>query len=129
MPTSSANIPETTVHLLDQSAAVVTSVVPINTHHDQPVAPAPESVYPPPPSLPNPSPIAEASFSWGNVDSSTFIDHMNEVYSEVVHWKMNLPFGSVSLVNWLAIQIHCKYIALKSTTVLSALALQKPYIC
>ena len=83
----------------------MSSVVPINTHHDHPVAPTPESVHPPPPSLLNPT-IAEASFSWGNVDSATFIDHMNEAYSEVVHWKMNLVLHLVllenaSLVNWL----------------------------
>ena len=59
---------------------------PTNAHHDDQYK------------LPDPSPIADPSFSWGNFDSETMIAHMNEAYDEVVHWKMNLflvPFGLV----------------------------------
>ena len=58
---------------------------PIDAHHEQ---------Y----KLPDPSPIADPSFSWGTFDSETLIAHVSDAYDEVVHWKMNLflvPFGSV----------------------------------
>ena len=64
---------------------------------------------------------------------------MNEAYNEVVHWKMNLflvPFGSVGkcfiaelarLYRAFATSSALECIALKATTVLTVLALQKPY--
>ena len=47
--------------------------------------------------LPDPSPISDPFFLLGNVDSAVRIDHMNDAYDEIVHWRMNLfsvPFGS-----------------------------------
>ena len=86
--------------------------------------------------LPDPSPIVDPSFSRGNLDSETIIAHMNEAYDEVVHWKMNLflvPFGSVGksfitevagLYRAVATSSALESIALKASTVLTALALQ-----
>ena len=91
------------------------------------------------PILPAPSPIAEPTFTWGNIDSTTFIDQINEAYDEITHWRMNLflvPFGSVGkgfiaelsrLFRSVACSSALECIALKATTVLSALALQKPF--
>ena len=100
---------------------------PTNAHHDDQCK------------LPDPSPIADPSFSWGNFDSETIIAHMKEAYDEVVHWKMNLfliPFGSVGksfitelarLYRAVATSSAQESIALKASTVLTVLALQKPY--
>ena len=100
---------------------------PTNAHHDNQCK------------LPDPSPIADPSFSWGNTDSETIIAHMNEAYDEVVHWKTNLflvPFGSVGksfitevarLYRAVANSSALESIALKASTILTALALQKPY--
>ena len=64
---------------------------------------------------------------------------MKEAYDEVVHWKMNLfliPFGSVGksvitelarLYRAVATSSAQESIALKASTVLTVLALQKPY--
>ena len=60
---------------------------PTNVHHDDQCK------------LPDPSPIVDPSFSWGNLDSETIIAHINEAYDEVVHWKTNLfrrVFGLVT---------------------------------
>ena len=67
------------------------------------------------------------------------IAHMKETYDEVVHWKMNLfliPFGSVGksfitelarLYRAVATSSAQQTSALKASTVLTVLALQKPY--
>ena len=121
-------------------------MLPINTltHQDQFKSPAvpplpASSLSDPPPSLHKPSPIAEPLFSWGNVDCAVLIDHMNGAYGEVVHWKLNLflvPFDSVGkrfiaelarLYRSFATSSALECIALKATTVLTALTLQKPY--
>ena len=64
---------------------------------------------------------------------------MKEAYDEVVHWKINLlliPFGSVGksfitelarLYRAVATSSVQESIALKASTVLTVLALQKPY--
>ena len=123
-------------HLLDQR---ISQEIPINTHHDQCKLLDQSPALVSKPFLPDPTPISEPSFLWGNVDSATLIDHMNDAYDEVVHWKMNLflvPFGSVGksfiaelarLFRSVAIGSSLECIALKATTVLTVLALQKPY--
>ena len=122
--------PECPERVLDVAAPVNENVpldqdFPSNAHHDY--------------KLPDPSPMAEPAFRWGNLDSETFIAHMNEAYDEVVHWKMNLflvPFGSVGkcfiselakLYRAVATGSALESIALKASTVLTVLALQKPY--
>ena len=44
--------------------------------------------------FPYPSPIAKASFLWGDVYSATLIAHMNEAYCDV-HWKMNYFYSGM----------------------------------
>ena len=89
--------------------------------------------------LPDPSPVAEPTFTWGELDSVTFIAHVNKAYDEVVHWNINLfsvPFGSTGksfvlelarLYRAFATASALECIALKAAMVLTVLALQKPY--
>ena len=96
---------------------------PIDAHHE----------------LPDPSPVADPSFSWGTFDSETLIAHVSDAYDEVVHWKMNLflvPIGSVRksfvvelarLYRAFATKSALECIALKASAVLTVLALQEPY--
>ena len=89
---------------------------------------------------PDPIPIAVPFFSWGDSDSSMFIANVNKAYAEVIHWKSNLfpvPFGPIGksfvtelarLYRAFAIASALEEIALKAATVLTVLALQRPYI-
>ena len=119
--------PESVSEISDGGNDPTNQQSPTNAHHDDQCK------------LPDPSPIADPSFSWGNFDSETIIAHMKEAYDEVVHWKMNLfliPFGSVGksfitelarLYRAVATSSAQESIALKASTVLTVLALQKPY--
>ena len=97
-------------------------ITPINTH-----------------SLPAPTPLATPMFVWGQLDASTFIPSLEATYNEVVHWKRNtflVPYGAAGkkFVSELS-RLYRAYaegsalesVALKATTVMALLLLQKPF--
>ena len=96
--------------------------------------PTPPAVQP----LPSPSPMATPSFVWGERDAITFSHSLEAAYAEVVHWKPNtfpIPFGNAGkkftqelsrLFRAYAEGTALESIALKATTVLPILLLQKP---
>ena len=88
--------------------------------------------------LPEPVPMADPSFVWGQLDAATFIHSVTSVYVEVIHWRQNIftvPYGKAGkmLVSELS-RFFRSYaegsvlepIALKAATVMSMLVLQKP---
>ena len=89
-------------------------------------------------SLPPPTPMANPSFVCGMLDAETFMHSVTAAYAEVVHWRRNtfsVPYGSAGkkFVSELS-KLYRAYaegsalepIALKATTVMSLLLLQKP---
>ena len=90
-------------------------------------------------SLPETPPFADPIFKWGPLDALSFIAVIEKAYDEVVHWKMNLfpvPFGKAGkqfvselarLYRAFAEGSALESISLKAATVLTTLALQKPY--
>ena len=100
-----------------------------------PFSTAPESVSL---ELPDFRPVADATFSWGSSDSANFINSLNDVYDEIVHWKPNLfkvPYGKAGksfvfelarLYKAFASRSALECIALKAAVVLPILVLQKP---
>ena len=89
--------------------------------------------------LPEPTPVSSPSFSWGLLDAESFINTISQAYDEVVRWRKNLflvPFGKAGnqfvtelarLFRAVADGSSLECIALKASTVLTILALQKPY--
>ena len=48
-------------------------------------------------SLPSPVPMADPRFTWGEIDSATFIHSIDAACAEVVHWRKNtftVPYGN-----------------------------------
>ena len=98
----------------------------------------PVSVLPNAHPLPPPQPMSNSSFVWGSLDGASFAHSVDAAYSEVIHWKQNtftIPYGKVGkrfvlelskLYRAYAEGSALESIALKSTTVMSALLLQKP---
>ena len=135
-PTSSLLSPtlSTNTQLSSANLLSTTSITPVTVTRP-PFWSAPEFMSP---ELPTFSPVADAFFSWGPLDSSTFVQLLNAAYDEVVHWKPNLfrvPYGKAgkSFVSELArlykafasvSAMEC--IAMKATVVLPILMLQKP---
>ena len=90
-------------------------------------------------SLPEPVPAADPLFTWGPHDGQSFIETVTAAYDEVVHWRPNLflvPFGNAGkqfvlelarLYRAFAEGSALESIALKATTVLTILALQRPF--
>ncbi len=89
--------------------------------------------------LPPYSPMTDPIFMWDGYDTDTFIQNITTSYAEVVHWRKNMfmvPYGNVgkSFVSELA-KLYRAYadrsaleaIALKASTVMSILLLQKPH--
>ncbi len=88
---------------------------------------------------PEPSPIADPAFTWGDGDGAMFTAKINNAYREITHWKPNLfpvPFGSVGkcfvselarLYRAFATASALEGIALKAASVMTALVLQRPY--
>ena len=84
-------------------------------------------------------PIAQPQFTWGGVDSRTFIQSVTAAYNEVVHWRRNI----FAVPSWKAgktfiremAKLYRAYaegtaletVALKATTILPILLLQKPH--
>ena len=103
------------------SPSLVSFPTPDNAHH-----------------LPPPLPMANPSFVWGDRDAETFMQSVTAAYSEVVHWKNNtfsIPYGNAGkkfvtelskLYRAFAEHTALESIALKATTVMSVLLLQKP---
>ena len=89
------------------------------------------------PQLPVVTPVASPSFTLGQLDATSFIKIISEAYEETVHWRRNLfmiPTGNpgkrfvselASLFRAYAEGSALECIALKATTVLAILALQK----
>ena len=65
--------PESVSEISDGGNDLINQQSPTNAHHDDQCK------------LPDPSPIANPSFSWGNFDSETIIALMKKAYNEVVH--------------------------------------------
>uniref|UniRef100_A0A1X7VA35 Uncharacterized protein n=1 Tax=Amphimedon queenslandica TaxID=400682 RepID=A0A1X7VA35_AMPQE len=89
-------------------------------------------------SLPNFTPMSDATFLWGTTDSAKFVNDITSCYNEVVHWKRNIfkvPYGNVgdAFVQELA-RLFQSYadssclesIALYAAMTMSALLLKKP---
>ena len=90
-------------------------------------------------SFPTPADMSSPTFTWGSLDAQAFIAAISRAYDEVIHWRPNLflvPFGNVGsrfirelarLYRAFAEGSALECIALKAATVLTSLALQKPY--
>ena len=89
--------------------------------------------------LPNFEPMANQDFTWGELDASSFTKSLESAYEETVHWRKNcsrIPHGKAgkSFINELA-RLFLAFatgsalesIALKATTVLPLLVLQKSH--
>ena len=82
--------------------------------------------------------VTDTVFKWGDIDGTTFIERVEQIYEKVVYWKKNLcllPTGksgklyideSVKLLNsWVEGTALCE-IAFKAIVILRNLLLQKP---
>ena len=81
------------------------------------------------PALSKFSHLADPVFTWGECDSSQFIDTLNAAFAEAVHWKLKAPYGKAgkSCVSELArLFSTCSALALKAATLMPILLLQKP---
>ena len=91
------------------------------------------------PELPDSIPIASPTFSWGSLDAALFCSKITEALEETMYWRPNLfsiPSGA-SGTQFVAEQARLfrayaegtalESVALKATTALSILALQKPH--
>ncbi len=110
------------------------------TAHTTTPEPAHRNANPPSslPRLPNFIPTEEPCFSWGSLDSESFIHSLAATYAEVVHWRRNcfkVPFGNAGksfvtelarLFKAFAEKSSLESVALKAAIVLPILALQKP---
>ena len=88
--------------------------------------------------LPEPVPMADPSFVWGQLDAATFIHSVTSAYAEVIHWRQNIftvPYGKAGkmfvselsrLFRSYAEGSALEPIALKAATVMSVLVLQTP---
>ena len=85
--------------------------------------------------MPFPEPVSRQAFTWGNHSAAEFTNILEIFYTEVVHWRRNcftVPFGKAG--RELVCELSKLYtsgsalesIALKATTVLPILLLQKP---
>ena len=91
------------------------------------------------PCLPIPSPVSEATFVWGKLDSSSACRLLSDIYSETVHWRkyyFTIPFGHCgkSFVSELARLFRAfaegsalELVALKAVSVACILLLQRPH--
>ena len=89
--------------------------------------------------LPNFEPMANPDFTWGELDATSFTKFLESAYEETVHWRKNcfrIPQGKAgkSFINELARQFLAfatgsalESVALKATTVLPLLVLQKSH--
>ena len=109
---------------------------PNEAHHRRDLPNIPAHVEPPP--LPPVSPMPKRSFRWGEYDAEYIIHSLDEIYSEVVHWKKNtflVPFGNAGkgLVLELSrlFRAYAEGSTLESITlkacILLILLLQKPF--
>ena len=91
------------------------------------------------PQIPSHDHLADPSFVWGSVTASSFSTNISKAYNEIVHWKGNLfsvPSGNKGnqFVSELA-RLYRAYaeasalesVALKATTVMIILLLQRPH--
>ena len=90
--------------------------------------------------LPHWTPANPAAFTWGKLDSTSFISLIEEVYEKVVYWRKNLfllprgPHGKAFLggdkakpIRSWAIAGPMERIAFKALAVIDHLLLQKPH--
>ena len=90
-------------------------------------------------SLPSPVPMDDPRFTWGEIDSATFIHSIDAAYAEVVHWRKNIftvPYGNAgkSFVSELSRLFRAyadssalESVTMQAITVMSILLLQKPF--
>ena len=89
-------------------------------------------------SLPPFTPMATATFCWGQYEAIHFIDLLNTTYKEAIHWRLNLfkiPYGTAGkaftqelarLFKAFVESSALESIALKAATIMPVLLLQKP---
>ena len=94
-----------------------------------------------PPLLPSFEPSHKAVFAWGPHSPESFTKLLDDIYSEVVHWRKNtfsVPFGKVGKEFTAELsRLYCSFgnesslesIAMKAAIVLPLLALQRPHRC
>ena len=134
----------------DEGEDLNRSPIPIVAHHSQDATVAPSSPGSLPPSsplvncggsaaaLPETTPMATPTFTWGDVDAEPFTQRLDHAYSVVVHWRRNVfavPSGKAGtgFVSELS-RLFLAYaegsalesIALKAAMTMCALLLQKP---
>ena len=111
-----------------------TPPTPIDAHH---VSQGPGSPTSAP--LPSPAPLPTPTFIWGEYDSVTFSESLEDAYHKVVHWRKNtfrVPYGRagkefvIEMSRLYRAYADCsalEAIALKAATVMSVLLLQRPF--
>ena len=142
--------PSTTIAVPDEGEDLNHSPIPIVAHHSQDATVAPsspgslQSSSPPvnfggsAAALPETTPMATPTFTWGDVDAEPFTQRLDHAYSVVVHWRRNVfavPSGKAGtgFVSELS-RLFLAYaegsalesIALKAAMTMCALLLQKP---
>ena len=142
--------PSTTIAVPDEGEDLNHSPIPIVAHHSQDATVAPsspgslQSSSPPvncggsATALPETTPMATPTFTWGDVDAEPFTQRLDHAYSVVVHWRRNVfavPSGKagtgfVSELSHLFLAYAegsaLESIALKAAMTMCALLLQKP---
>ena len=111
-----------------------TPPTPIDAHH---VSQGPGSPTSAP--LSSPAPLPTPTFIWGEYDSVTFSESLEDAYHKVVHWRKNtfrVPYGRagkefvIEMSRLYRAYADCsalEAIALKAATVMSVLLLQRPF--
>ena len=143
--------PSTTIAVPDEGEDLNHSPIPIVAHHSRDATVAPsspgslQSSSPPvncggsAAALPETTPMATPTFTWGDVDAEPFTQRLDHAYSVVVHWRRNVFCCSVgqsryrfcqrtfpSLSGIYAEGSALESIALKAAMTMCALLLQKP---
>ena len=90
--------------------------------------------------LPQHATMNEPNFTWGDIDGKSFIQSIEQAYSEIIHWRRNLfkvPSGKAGksftteiakLFRAFADKTALESIALRAAMSLPALVLQKPHL-
>ncbi len=133
IPDSSTLVQEAISQDATSDATILTSTT--QTPHYGTIPEAPHLTTP----LPPPSPMATPAFMWDESDPESLMHSMNAAYAETVHWRKNtfrIPYGEAGnrfvaelgrLYRAYAEGTSLEAIALKATTVISILLLQKPF--
>ena len=85
-----------TPHSLPTPSSTFSRLSPLTRVTETP--PSQITSHPAPLELPPFTPASEPNFYWGSHNATIFMDSLNAVYSEVVHWTPNyfkVPYGNV----------------------------------